>query len=272
MDSFSVNALCKHLDCLSLPSDYLATRWNKIVPRKVNIHVWRLIKDRLLTRFNLWFCDIDDVSLICPMCSNGLESIYHMMSEFIITIKVWKSIFKWLDLNLPFQLPPNEFLDFVNSQGNLHKAKDILSISFIRLGGSFGNFKMILYFDPQRRRMLVLWILLFISHIYGFRTGIRKQVCVGMTGLEIHFCLYNQYGGAYRVLVVCEFLMVAAVNCLSLSGVSSKSRLCGSSVNMYFLAGIFFLGACMGLHQNNREVKTGSTAFVGGDFSLVLVI
>ncbi|GJY90267.1 hypothetical protein Tco_0505463 [Tanacetum coccineum] len=32
-----VNGLRKHLDCLALPSHYLATRWNKIVPRKT---VW----------------------------------------------------------------------------------------------------------------------------------------------------------------------------------------------------------------------------------------
>ena len=88
--------------------------------------MWRLIKDRLPTRFNLWFRGIDNVSLICPMCSNGLESIYHTMSECIIAIKVWKSIVKWLDLNLPFQLPPIEFLDSINSQGNLHKAKYVL--------------------------------------------------------------------------------------------------------------------------------------------------
>ncbi|GJW39319.1 RNA-directed DNA polymerase, eukaryota [Tanacetum coccineum] len=118
--------IIKQLDCLALPIHYLATRWNKIVPRKVNIHVWGLIKDRLPTRFNLWFRGIDNVSLICPMCNNGLESIYHMMSECIIMIKVWKSFGKWLNLNLPFQLPPIELLDFVNNQGNLHKAKDII--------------------------------------------------------------------------------------------------------------------------------------------------
>ncbi|GJS32594.1 hypothetical protein Tco_0530976 [Tanacetum coccineum] len=73
MDSFSVNGLRKHLDCLALPSHYLATRWNKIVPRKV-----------------------------------------------------WNSVVKWLNLNLPFQLPPNELLDFVNYEDNLHKAKDII--------------------------------------------------------------------------------------------------------------------------------------------------
>ncbi|GJY82997.1 RNA-directed DNA polymerase, eukaryota [Tanacetum coccineum] len=58
--------------------------------------------------------------------SNGLESIYHVMSECNIAIKVWESIVKWLNLNLPFQLPPIELLDFVNNEGNLNKAKDII--------------------------------------------------------------------------------------------------------------------------------------------------
>ena len=71
--------------------------------------------------------------------------------------------------------------------------------------------------------------------------------------------------------IVCDFVMVAVVNCLSLLGVSSKSRLSGSFVDMYFLA-VTFPGACMGLHQKHRGVKTGGMASVGGDFSLVLVI
>nr|GEV37041.1 paired amphipathic helix protein Sin3-like 2 isoform X3 [Tanacetum cinerariifolium] len=70
MDSFSVNELRKHLDCLPLPSHYLATRWDKIVPRGLEIGC-------LIAR---------------P-----------------------KS---------PFHLPPIEFLDFVNRQGNFHKAKE----------------------------------------------------------------------------------------------------------------------------------------------------
>ncbi|GKD36263.1 hypothetical protein Tco_1251772, partial [Tanacetum coccineum] len=34
----------------------------------------------------------------------------------IVPRKVWKSVVKWLNLNLPFQLPPIELLDFVNNQ------------------------------------------------------------------------------------------------------------------------------------------------------------
>ncbi|GKA48349.1 RNA-directed DNA polymerase, eukaryota [Tanacetum coccineum] len=152
MDSFSVNGLRKHLDCLALPSHYLATRWNKIVPRKVNIHVWRLIKDRLPTRFNLWFRGIDNVSLICPMCNNGLESSYHTMSECIIAIKVWNSVVKWLNLNLPFQLPPNELLDFVNNEDNLHKAKDIIFTIIYTVWWELWRFRNDFIFKPGKKR------------------------------------------------------------------------------------------------------------------------
>ena len=91
-----------------------------------------------------------------------------------------------------------------------------------------------------------------------------------MTGLKISFCLYNLLGVAYRMQVVCHYVMVAVVNCFSLLGVSSKSRLYGSFVDMFFLA-VTFPGACMGLHQKHRGVKTGGMASVGGDFSRVLV-
>ncbi|GKB64193.1 RNA-directed DNA polymerase, eukaryota [Tanacetum coccineum] len=152
MDSFSVNGLRKHLDCLALPSHYLATRWNKIVPRKVNIHVWRLIKDRLPTRFNLWFRGIDNVSPICPMFNNGLESSYHTMSECIIAIKVWNSVVKWLNLNLPFQLPPNELLDFVNNKDNLHKAKDIIFTIIYTVWWELWRFRNDFIFKPGKKR------------------------------------------------------------------------------------------------------------------------
>ena len=88
--------------------------------------MWRLIKDLFPTRFNLWFLGIYSVFLTCAMCKNCLQYIYHTMYQCIIAIKVWKSVVMWFDLKIPFQLPPIECLDFVNSQGNLHKAKDIL--------------------------------------------------------------------------------------------------------------------------------------------------
>ena len=65
--------------------------------------------------------------------------------------------------------------------------------------------------------------------------------------------------------VLCHYAMVVVVNCFSLLGVSSKSRLYGSFVDMFFLA-VTFPGACMGLHQKHRGVKTGGMASCVGIF------
>ncbi|GKD88981.1 RNA-directed DNA polymerase, eukaryota [Tanacetum coccineum] len=211
MDSFLVNGLCKHLDYLVLPSHYLATRWNKIVPQKVNIHVWRLIKDRLPTRFNVWFLSVDNVSLTCPMCNNDLESIFHTMFECIIAIKVWKSVVKWLNLNLPFQLPPIDLLDFVNNKGNLHKAKDIIFTFIYTTWWELWRFQNTYIFKPRKKRDVDIMDSIIQFAYPWYRNNIRNRVCDGMTGLKIRSRFYNHCGGAYSVQVVCECLMDDAI-------------------------------------------------------------
>ncbi|XP_076946011.1 putative mitochondrial protein AtMg00310 [Bidens hawaiensis] len=51
-DNFSVKGIRSYLDRWEAPSGYSSTRWNKCTPRKVNILVWRLLLDRLPTRYN----------------------------------------------------------------------------------------------------------------------------------------------------------------------------------------------------------------------------
>nr|XP_043637983.1 uncharacterized protein LOC122608984 [Erigeron canadensis] len=127
MDSFQVNGLPKYLHKVKLPLHYMATRWNKNVPRKVNIHVWRLLKERLPTRFNLWFCGVVNNSLVCPMCFNGIETITHTMSDCRIAKKVWTSLSKWLDYNLPYQLSGVDLLEHIKTLKAQKKVKDIIT-------------------------------------------------------------------------------------------------------------------------------------------------
>ncbi|GJY49892.1 RNA-directed DNA polymerase, eukaryota, reverse transcriptase zinc-binding domain protein [Tanacetum coccineum] len=54
------------------------TRWWKILPRKVNVFVWLLTLDRLLTRLNLSLRGLEIPSILCPMCYNGVESVDHV--------------------------------------------------------------------------------------------------------------------------------------------------------------------------------------------------
>ena len=51
--SFTVGATRKHIDDIILPSLSLETSWCSILPRKVNIFIWRMRLDRLPHRLNL---------------------------------------------------------------------------------------------------------------------------------------------------------------------------------------------------------------------------
>ncbi|GJX28635.1 reverse transcriptase domain, reverse transcriptase zinc-binding domain protein [Tanacetum coccineum] len=50
------------------------TLWNKLVPKKVNIFVWRALRERLLVRVELDRRGIDLDSVLCPSCNNILEA------------------------------------------------------------------------------------------------------------------------------------------------------------------------------------------------------
>ncbi|GJS68349.1 hypothetical protein Tco_0682914 [Tanacetum coccineum] len=50
---FSISATRLHIDHTILSSSNIETRWNKGLPRMVNIFIWRLHLDRLPTQLNL---------------------------------------------------------------------------------------------------------------------------------------------------------------------------------------------------------------------------
>nr|GFC99553.1 RNA-directed DNA polymerase, eukaryota [Tanacetum cinerariifolium] len=48
------------------PADGPETRWNKLLPKKINIFTWRTLHDRLPSRWNLSRKGIEVTSLNCP--------------------------------------------------------------------------------------------------------------------------------------------------------------------------------------------------------------
>ncbi|GKB85955.1 hypothetical protein Tco_0958227 [Tanacetum coccineum] len=51
--SFTVKDARGKIDDVYLPDDGSETRWNRFVPKKVNVFIWRALRDRLPTRWNL---------------------------------------------------------------------------------------------------------------------------------------------------------------------------------------------------------------------------
>ncbi|GKB76223.1 RNA-directed DNA polymerase, eukaryota, reverse transcriptase zinc-binding domain protein [Tanacetum coccineum] len=80
---------------LQVENGYQETIWNKLVPKKVNIFVWRALKGRLPVRVELDRRGIDLDSVLCPSCNNSVESCAHSLVTCDLPMSVWEKIFNW---------------------------------------------------------------------------------------------------------------------------------------------------------------------------------
>lgn len=78
---FMVKTLSKEVDSKNLKIDMGSheTLSCKLVPKKVNVFVWRTLKGRLLVRTELDKRGIDLHTTLCPCCNDGVESIDHCL-------------------------------------------------------------------------------------------------------------------------------------------------------------------------------------------------
>nr|GEV86550.1 putative RNA-directed DNA polymerase, eukaryota, reverse transcriptase zinc-binding domain protein [Tanacetum cinerariifolium] len=74
--------------------------WNKLVPKKVNIFVWRALKGRLLVREELDKRGIDLDSVLCLICTNAVESCAHSLVTCDLPMSVWEDGGRWGALTL----------------------------------------------------------------------------------------------------------------------------------------------------------------------------
>ncbi|PWA36452.1 RNA-directed DNA polymerase, eukaryota [Artemisia annua] len=95
---FSVKSTRCWIDKVVLPSSPAPTRWNKLVPRKVNILVWRVLLDQIPTRLNLLNRGMDIPCTLCPICSLETESINHIFSSCEVAARTWNAIEVWLQI------------------------------------------------------------------------------------------------------------------------------------------------------------------------------
>nr|GEX40458.1 hypothetical protein [Tanacetum cinerariifolium] len=97
---FSVKQTRQWIYNVVLPSAQLSTRWNKLVPRKVNILIWRVLLDRIPTRLNLHNRDIDTQDILCPICKLHTEHSTHLFIGCEVAKSTWAAIGVWIELIL----------------------------------------------------------------------------------------------------------------------------------------------------------------------------
>ncbi|GJV12668.1 reverse transcriptase domain, reverse transcriptase zinc-binding domain protein [Tanacetum coccineum] len=71
------------------------TLWNNLVPKKVNIFVWRALKGRLPVRVELDRRGIDLDSVLCPSCNDVVETCAHCLVTCDLARNIWERVFSW---------------------------------------------------------------------------------------------------------------------------------------------------------------------------------
>ncbi|GJX66996.1 RNA-directed DNA polymerase, eukaryota, reverse transcriptase zinc-binding domain protein, partial [Tanacetum coccineum] len=97
--TFTVKDARNIIDQKTLPSLAPSTTWDKTIPRKVNIFMWRLSLDRLPHNLNLSLRGMDIPAISCSSCNANVESTNHIFFECIIATEMWKLVYRWCEIH-----------------------------------------------------------------------------------------------------------------------------------------------------------------------------
>ncbi|XP_071699505.1 uncharacterized protein [Rutidosis leptorrhynchoides] len=109
---FSVKKLSGMCDekLLSIGSNLSSTLRNNLVPKNVEVFVWRLMKKRLPVRIELDKRGVDLHSVRCPICDDDIETTDHTLLFCSFAQDIWSRINSWWGLGSFSNLSFNEIL------------------------------------------------------------------------------------------------------------------------------------------------------------------
>nr|GEZ00802.1 hypothetical protein [Tanacetum cinerariifolium] len=96
--NFTVKGMRNAITNTLMPSNPSLTRWNKLVPIKVNIASWRIENRRIPTQVNLDLRGIDLHSVRCSNCDEDLEIEEHLLVNCTLAKNTWLEIIKWWNI------------------------------------------------------------------------------------------------------------------------------------------------------------------------------
>nr|GEZ94690.1 RNA-directed DNA polymerase, eukaryota, reverse transcriptase zinc-binding domain protein [Tanacetum cinerariifolium] len=77
-----------------------ATRWNRSLPIKVNVFLWRLKRNNLSSRVNLDRRGIEISSLLCPLCLGDFEMVNHSLFNCDMAKGLWSLFAKLWEVDI----------------------------------------------------------------------------------------------------------------------------------------------------------------------------
>ncbi|GJX39412.1 RNA-directed DNA polymerase, eukaryota, reverse transcriptase zinc-binding domain protein [Tanacetum coccineum] len=97
---FSVASVRLLIDSRTLDTNNVATRWNRSIPIKVNVFLWRLKLNKLPSRVNQDRRGIEVDSILCPFCLEDIETVNHSFFNCGLAKDLWALLAKWWDLDI----------------------------------------------------------------------------------------------------------------------------------------------------------------------------
>nr|GEV12839.1 putative RNA-directed DNA polymerase, eukaryota, reverse transcriptase zinc-binding domain protein [Tanacetum cinerariifolium] len=125
-NGFSVASAHRLVDSHFLGAAPLATRWNKYIPIKANVFLWRAMLNKLPTRVNLDHRGIDVDSLLCPIFHEDVETVNHLFFSCEVAKDLWGLLAKCWELDVPFCVNISEWLLWLDSAPIPAKARPLL--------------------------------------------------------------------------------------------------------------------------------------------------
>ncbi|GKD68008.1 RNA-directed DNA polymerase, eukaryota [Tanacetum coccineum] len=119
--SFSVKLARKLIDDHFLPLLALSTRWYKMIPKKVNIFMWRMFLDKFPNRVNLSSRGLDLNSIACMVCNGSVESNAHTFFTCDTADAIWRMVRTWSGNSFPIFSSCDDWFTWFDSW---HTSKD----------------------------------------------------------------------------------------------------------------------------------------------------
>ncbi|XP_071695428.1 uncharacterized protein [Rutidosis leptorrhynchoides] len=98
---FSTSILTSQINgkLLNTSTNCVVTLRNKLVPKKVEVFVWRARRKRLPVPLELDKRGVDLHSVRCPICDDDLESVDHSLVLCSRAFEIWSKVFNWWGMN-----------------------------------------------------------------------------------------------------------------------------------------------------------------------------
>ncbi|KAJ9554911.1 hypothetical protein OSB04_009525 [Centaurea solstitialis] len=108
--------------------------WSNLVPKKINIFIWRLLNRALPTRLTLSKRGIVFHSLDCIRCEQEVESPDHCFFSCSSSNILWKKIWAWWDIKSPCISSVSALKRLIQHLGSQHHWGHIfLAVCFVTL-------------------------------------------------------------------------------------------------------------------------------------------